>query len=150
MWRWGWTGRLGRGQLAGTDHLLGQAVVGGDLGELAVVEPVGAGVTHVDQGEDVLTVLVDQGHRGEGRAHAPELGVVLAVLPDHSVGLGDRLGQARPGGLAPEGHGEGVDGQAGRHLAAGVATHAVGHGEQGGRLDGQVLVYRADQSGVGC
>ena len=142
-------GRLGRGQLARPDHLLGQAVVGGDLGQLSFVEAVGTGVTHVDQGQHVLAVLVDQGHRREGGPHAPQLGILLAALPDHGIGLGDRLGQARAGGLAPEGHRQGVDGQPRRHLAAGVAAHAVGHGEEVRRLDGQVLVDRADQTGVG-
>ncbi len=145
----GMDGRLGRGQLTGPDHLLGQAVVGGDLGQLAVVEAVGAGVTHVDQGQYVVPVLVDQAHRGERGPHAPQLGVVLAVLPDDGVGLGHRLGQPGPGGLPPEGDGQGVDGQPGGHLAAGVAPHAVGHGEEGGGLDRQVLVDRADQAGVG-
>ncbi len=142
-------GRLGGGQLAGPDHLLGQAVVRGDLGQLTVMEAVGAGVTHVDQGQHVLTVLVDQAHGRERRAHPPELGVVPAVLPDHGVGLGHRLGEAGSGGLPPEGHRQGVDGQPGGHLTTGMAPHAVGHGEQRGRLDGQVLVDRADQAGVG-
>ena len=77
-------------------------MVGGDLGDLTVMEPVGAGVTHVDQGQDVLAVLVDQAHRGERGPHAPQFGVVQTVLPDHGVGLGDRLGQPGPVGCRPK------------------------------------------------
>ena len=143
-------GGLGLAELAAAHHLLGQAVVDGDLRQLSVVVAVGARVAHVDEGDDVAVVLVDQGGGGEGGAHATQLGVVEAVLEHHPVGLGDGLGQPRPGGLGAEGAGQGVDGQAGRHLPAGVAPHAVGHGEQCPRLDREVLVDRSDQSGVGC
>ena len=98
-------GGLGLAELAAADHLLGQAVVDGDLGELAVVVAVGARVAHVDEGDDVPVVLVHQGRRSHGGAHAPQLGVVEAVLEHHPVGLGDGLGQSRPGGLGAEGDG---------------------------------------------
>src|ERR1039458_10201160 len=140
---------LCRGHLTGPDHLLGQAVVGGDLDHLAVVKPVGARIADVDQGQDVVAVLVDHGHGGQRGAHAAQLGVLLAALPDHSVGLGDRFGQPGPGRLASERHPEGLDGQSRGNLTPGVAAHPVGHREQAGRLDGQVLVDGPDQAGIG-
>ena len=52
------------GELALPDQLLDQAVVVGELEELAVLEEVGPGVAHVGQGQQVVAVLV---RRGPGR-----------------------------------------------------------------------------------
>ncbi len=51
------------GELALPDHLLHQAVVVGELEQLAVLQPVDPGVAHVGQGQQVLPVLPHQGER---------------------------------------------------------------------------------------
>ena len=149
MCRWGWTSAST--DVNSPDRTISSARLWSVVSwvMLAVVEPVGTGVTHVDQGQDIPAVLIDQPHGGEGGAHPPQFGVLQTVLPDHAVGLGDRLGQTGAGRLPAEGGAHRIDGHPGRHLAPGVATHPVGHGEQVGRLHGQVLVDRAHQAGVG-
>ena len=62
-----------------------QAVVLGDLGEVAVGQQVEPGVADVDHGDGVAAVGVDQGHGAQGGAHAGEL----------VVGSADRSTSAR-------------------------------------------------------
>ena len=90
-----------------------------------------------------------QGDRGEGRPHAPEVLVGQALAPDGGVGLGEGLAQTAARGRTLESLLEGLDRHPRRHLAADVAAHAVGHGEQVRALEGDVLVDRADAPDVG-
>ena len=122
-------GRLGLGHLAVAHALLGQAVVGRDLDEPAVRVDVGPRVTHVGQGQDVMAVVAaDERHRRQRRAHAAQVGVDLALVPDRGVRLGERRPQPRDRRGPLEGLVERLDGDPRRHLAADVAAHAVGHG----------------------
>ncbi len=143
-------GRLGLGHLAVAHAFLGQAVVGRHLEEPAVRVDVGARVTHVGQGQDVTSVVAaDERHRRERGAHAPKVGVDLALVPDRLVGLGERLTQPRDRLGAFEGLVEGLDGNPRRHLSAHVAAHAVGHREEIGPFERHVLVDGADPPDVG-
>ena len=142
-------GRLPLGQLAAADHLLGDAVVGGEKGHLAVVDAIGARVPDVDQREHVVTVLLDESDRSEGGAHPTKLGMLEAVLPDGRVGLDDGFREAHCSRLPAEHHPEGVDGHPSGDLSTRVATHPVRDREEVRRLHRKVLVDRADQAGVG-
>ena len=74
---------LGLGHLAVADPLLGQAVVGRDLADLAARHEVGAGVADVGQAHDVAAVGPDgQAGRGERRAHPAQPVDPQALLPD--------------------------------------------------------------------
>ena len=145
----GMHGRFFGRDLPVAHHLLGQRVVQGQKVQVAVVEPVGPRVPDVDQRQDVVTVFLHQRHGGDGGAHAPQVGVVEALLPHFPVGGFHRTDQAVRVGLGPKHRGQGLDGGAGRHFSRHVAAHAVGHGKEAGGLQGQVLVDGPDQSGVG-
>ena len=82
-------GLLG-GELAAADHLLHEAVVVGDLGELPVAGEVRARVAHVP--DDQVPVRPEEAG-GECRAHALELLIGLGLLEDGFVGSLDRVGQ---------------------------------------------------------
>src|SRR5690606_10341734 len=79
-------GRL-LGRQAALAHQVGhQAVVGGHLVELAGGVAVAAGVAHVGDRQDLVTLVLDDGEGDDRRAHAGELGVVGAGPVDGGVG----------------------------------------------------------------
>ena len=146
----GMDGRLLLGHLAVAHALLGQAVVVGDLGELAAGEDVGPGVTDVGQRQHVPALgPAHQRHGGERRPHAAEVGVGLALVPDRGVGLREGLAQPLDRRRPLEGLLERLDGDPRRHLAADVAAHAVGDRVEVRALERQVLVDGADPPDVG-
>src|SRR5665811_1791601 len=101
-----------------------------------------------------MQATIPDQHGGQGRAHAPVVGVGGGLAHDRGVGLSDRADQGRFGSLRV---GEvdsvevfdGADGGLGRDLAGEVATHAVGDGEHGGAAVVVVLVALPHQSDVG-
>ena len=118
------------GEAAGLDEVLHEGVVGGDLGELAVAQEVGARVADVDHGE-----LVAGPHNGDaGGAQARQLGA--------GGGAGDQVGVGCLHGVAQQaeqiaglvGVGieryEVVDGDGGGDVAAGGPAHAVAQDHQ--------------------
>ena len=150
MCRCGWTAASCLGHLAVAHPLLGQAVVVGDLGHLALGEDVGPGVADVGQRQHVPALgAAHQRHGGQRRAHAAEVGVGLALVPDGGVGLREGLAQPVDGRRPFEGLLERLDGDPGRHLAADVAAHAVGDGVEVRALERQILVDGADPPDVG-
>ena len=138
------------GHLAVAHALFGQAVVGRDLHHAVVREEVGARVPHVGQGQRVPALIVaHEGDGGEGRSHAAQFAVVLAFLPDGLIRLGEGFFEPGLGRFAAEHLEKGIDRHLGRHLPADVTTHAVGHGEEIGRLQGEILVDLAHPPDVG-
>ena len=130
--------------------LFGQAVVGGDLGHLALGEDVGPGVPDVGQREHVPALrAAHQRHGGQCGPHPPEVGVELALLPHGGVRLREGLAQPVHGRCPFEGAVQRLDGNARRHLAADVTAHAVGDRVQVRALERQILVDGADPPHVG-
>ena len=143
-------GGLRLGHLAVAHPLLGQAVVVGHLDHLPLGEHVRPRVADVGQRQHVVAVgTADQRHRGQGGAHAPQVQVRLALLPNGGVRLGEGVTQSVGGRLALEGLLERLDRHTCRHLAADVAAHAVGHGVEVGPLERHVLVDGAHPPDVG-
>ena len=130
-------------------EVLHQAVILGEAAQLALLEQIGARVADVDDDQPVLAVHLDEGDRGQGGAHAPQVGIVLSAVPNGPIGLLDRGDQTFRGAIALEVHPQSLDRREGRHLAAAVATHAVSHGEQRFGYDEVVLVVAANPAGVG-
>ena len=125
-----------------------QAVVLGELGELAVGQQVEPRVADVDHGDGVAALGVDQGHGAQRGAHAGELGIVGRPLDDRPVGLlhgGDEHVGAGRAELVLEG----LDGEVAGDLARLVAAHAVGDGEEAVDRQEGVLVGLADLADVG-
>ena len=127
------------GQLLHLDVVVEEGVVFGELLQLAVTDAINAGIA--DVGDE--HVFVDDEHRDEGGAHAPELRVALGVLEDAQVGQLDAGDEAVffvapslvhlvwPGGFGvgagcAEEIPQGLDGQIGGDFARGVPAHSVG------------------------
>lgn len=91
----------------------------------------------------------DQRQRRQGGAHAPELGVVVALPPDRGVGPDEGLLEAPAGRLGHEGLAQRVHRHPCRHLAAHMATHPVGHGKEVRRFERKVLVGSPHPAHVG-
>ena len=128
----------------------GQAVIVGDLRHFATGVHVGPGVTDIGQRKHVAALgATDQRHGRECRAHAPEVLVGLALMPDGGIGLRERIAQPVHRRLPLEGLFERLDCDPRRHLAPDVATHAVGDGVEVRSFQRQILVDGADPSHVG-
>ena len=113
-------------------------------------EDVGPGVAHVGQRQHVPALgAAHQRHGRERGPHATQVGVDLALVPDRGVGLREGLAQPVDRRRPLEGLVERLDGDPGRHLAADVAAHAVGHRVEVRPLERQVLVDGADPPDVG-
>ena len=138
------------GEAPGLHEVLHEGVVGGDLGEGAVAQHVGARVAHVDHGE-----LVAAAHDADaGGAQAGEVGVLR--------GQGDELGVGGLDGVAHEaqqlaglvgvgvqGH-EVLDGDRRGDVSARRSAHPVAQKAQVGAGVARVLVGLADQADVGA
>ena len=130
-----------------------EAVVVGDLLELAVLEQVGARVADVDDGQALVAVDVDERHRAQRRAHAGQVGVVASPPPTTAslARCTARTSSSVVGFVVPRA--EVLPQRAGRQLrrdlAAAVAAHAVGHDEQAVRDEERVLVVLAHPADVG-
>ena len=132
--------RFLRREIAGAHRFLHEAVVFGDLGQLAVAHHVQTGVAHVDPGDRLGAVhRRDRHQRG---AHAPEVGITGRAR-EHGVvcrlrgleqsvrgGLDERLVQRAQRSVAGD-------------LAALMAAHAVRDREQSFRREHGVFVVRA-------
>ena len=137
---------LGR-DAALVDEGLDEGVVLGDLGEFAVAHQVAAGVADVDEAKSVAREQ-DCGQRG---AHAVEFGVGFDVGGDGRVALvhrGVELAEQVAARLVVVEMGERGDHQLRGDLARGVATHAVGEGEQPRAGVHRVLIVGSDQAAV--
>ena len=142
--------RLLFGHFALAHALLGQAVVVGDLGDVAPGEEVSPGVTDIGQRQHVLAPgPAHQRHRGECGPHATEIDVDLTLVPHRGVGLREGLEQSLDGRRPFERLFERLDRDPGRHLAADVTAHAVSDGVEIGALQRQILVDVAHPSHVG-
>ncbi len=132
------------------DEVGDQAVVDGELVELAAGVAVDPGVADVGDGQQLVAVVIDDGEGHDRGAHAGQLGVAGPGLVDGPVGLLDRVDEPVDGVLV-EGPGDGVAGDLGGDLAAPVAAHAVGDGPQAHVVAGDelVLVAGADAPDVG-
>ena len=149
MCRLGCTAASASDSVALGHQFFGHRVVHAQLDEGVATEAVGAGVAHVHEHETVAVGRGHQGGGGHGGAHAPQGLVVHPVFPHGLVGLLDGRHQSVDGRVAGETGLQGFDGDGGGHLAAHVAPHAVGHGEEGAALEGAVLVDRAHPAHVG-
>ena len=144
-------GRLRLGHLAVAHPLLGQAVVVGDLDQLALGEDVGPRVADVGQGQHVA-----------GRRRRPTSAIAVSVVPMprrsalawlscHTAALASEKASRSPSdrGCALEGLLERLDRDPRRHLAADVTAHAVGDRVEVRPLERHVLVDGADPPDVG-
>ncbi len=122
-----------------------QAVVLGELVQLAVPEEIGAGVAHVDDLELGDAVDLDRGHRRDGRAHAPQGAVAVGLLQHGPVGEAHRLDQSQLTCLLPQG----VDRDLAGDVAGGMTPHPVGHDPQAVLGMGGVLIDGPDTARVG-
>ena len=138
------------GREAALAHQVGdQAVVGGELVELALRPAVAARVAHVGDGQHLGALVVDDRERHDGGAHARQLGVVRPGAVHRRVGVLHGVDQAvdRP---LDEAAPQRLAGDLRCDLTAAVAAHAVGDRPQAGLVAGQVvvLVVRADAPDV--
>ena len=134
------------GDLAGVYQLLHVGVVAGDADERALVQQVCARVAYVGDSDGVALYV---GGRG-GAAHA-RLAQAVECGFDHR-GVGGFDGCAQQGGIGGmrSCFGDGLHGDGTRHLARGVAAHAVAHAEER-RLDQVgILVMRAHAAHIGA
>jgi len=114
-----------------------------------VREHVRPGVTHVGQGELLVSVSVPhERQRSEGRPHAAKVRVGLALVPHRSVRLGEGLPETTDRRCPLERLVERLDCDPRRHLATDVTAHAVGDGVEVRPDEGQILVDGADPADV--
>ena len=138
--------RLFRRDRSFANPVFDEAVVFGELLELAVAEEVDARVTDVNPRDEI--VVVDRSDGDERRSHAAQLRVVGGPFEDRLVGLaggGDervarRVGEARLERLERDPTGD---------LTAAVAAHAVGHREHVVVGEAGVLVAGPHPTDVG-
>ncbi|CAM2964381.1 hypothetical protein RHDE110596_09325 [Prescottella defluvii] len=139
--------RLLGGDPALVDEGLDERVVAGDLGELVVAQQVGAGVADVHEPEPAAR----EQDRGEGGAHALELGILLDVVGDGRVALvggGVELAEQVLAGLVVVEVRQRRDHQLRCDLTGRVPAHAVGEREQPGTGVHGVFVVGADETAV--
>ena len=86
---------LSEGDVSVTQHLLHEAVILRQLSELALFKEIGAGVTHVDQGDPLPTSRRHQRHRDECGTHTAQLFISIGVIVDLPIYL-LRTGEETP------------------------------------------------------
>ena len=104
-------------------------MVGGELDQVAAVQPVCPRVPHVGEHQPVPIVSGHQRRRDHRGAHTPQIHVGAATFPYRPVRLMDRTRKTVGGRLAGELGLQGIDGGSSCDLAAHVPAHPVRHRE---------------------
>jgi hypothetical protein len=121
-------------------HQVGhQAVVVGELFELADRIAIDPRVADVGHRQHLVAVLVNNGQRHHRGAHAGEVGIAGGGLVDRLVGLLDGFDQAVDRVIG-EAAADRLTGDRGRHVAAPMSAHAVGDGPEADVVAGHVVV----------
>ena len=134
------------GELPRFDHIGHEAVVARELLELSLMEQICARIAHLGEHE---TFAFEYGGR-HGAAHALPPDTVFHAADDGAVrfrhGKAERFAIGAVGGVFRQG----INCDFRSDLACGVASHAVGDGEQGRCDDEAVLVVVAHAPDVGA
>ena len=136
-----------RRESPGADELADERVIGGELLEHAVPQPVGAGVPDVADG-DVARILVDEQH-GHDRAHPRRGRIVERVAVDPVVGGLDQLRERLHAERGREPILERGRGETGGDLACLGTADTVGDRKERRVADERVLVVGTPATRVG-
>ena len=136
------------GEPALAHELLDEAVVLGQLFQLAALQQIGPRVADVHERQPLLVVLVHQSDGGHGRRHPLEVRVVPGQLPHRVIGFEHRADEAVDR-MIVERRAEGLDGGLRGDLSCLVAAEPVSDGEERVGDQETVLVDRPHVADVG-